>query len=254
MLVQPSKAFATFAAAAAGHSWRAGCPPASPGLFPPSGSPAGQIPAALRSWIQLSQVRDLALVLLNSIRFLSAHSPSPPRSSRRVAFPSRACTSPLSLGSSAKFTRVHLIPSSRSLTKTLDGVDPLVTGRQFEKEPFPPRSGYGPFSIRCRHRLSRPRHLSAPRRRLWGTASKALRHPGRNVHCSPHTNPAVYFVIEGDEVCQAQLALESALAFPSHVLLLTCDGPRWIHSTTFPGTEVGLMGPYFPGSSFQPFL
>ena len=46
-----------------------------------------------------------------------------------------------------------------------------------------------------------------------------------NVHHSPHINQAGYFVIEGDEVCQAQFALgESILAFPNHMLHTTCGG------------------------------
>jgi len=48
-----------------------------------------------------------------------------------------------------------------------------------------------------------------------------------NVHCSPHISQGGYFVAEGNQVCQAQFALgESMLAFPKHVLHLTCDSPR----------------------------
>lgn len=46
-----------------------------------------------------------------------------------------------------------------------------------------------------------------------------------SVHCLLHVNNVSYFVLEGDRVCQAQLALgESMLAFPSHVLHLASNG------------------------------
>ena len=45
-----------------------------------------------------------------------------------------------------------------------------------------------------------------------------------NVHRLPHINQAGYFVIEGNQVCQALFALgESVLTFPNYVLHLTCD-------------------------------
>lgn len=48
---------------------------------------------------------------------------------------------------------------------------------------------------------------------------------GDSVHYLLHINKVGYFVLESDPVCHAQLALgESMLAFPNHVLHLTCDG------------------------------
>lgn len=70
----------------------------------------------------------------------------------------------------------------------------------------------------------------------------------------PHQQ-ADYFVIESNQMCQAHSDLgESLLAFPTHVLHLTCDSPRRIHSITFPETKVRLMHLKFPRPSFQPSL
>lgn len=45
-----------------------------------------------------------------------------------------------------------------------------------------------------------------------------------NIHCSSHINQAGYFIVEGNQVCQAPFALgESMLAFPDGVFDLTCD-------------------------------
>ena len=68
-------------------------------------------------WIMFCQVQVLTFSLLNFIRLLLAHSSSLSRSSCRVALPSEASTSLLTLISLAKFIRVHLVPSSRSLMK-----------------------------------------------------------------------------------------------------------------------------------------
>lgn len=46
-----------------------------------------------------------------------------------------------------------------------------------------------------------------------------------SVHYLIHMNKVGYFVAEGDQVCQAQLALgESMLAFPNQVLPLISNG------------------------------
>lgn len=47
-----------------------------------------------------------------------------------------------------------------------------------------------------------------------------------NVHRSPNINKAGYFVIDSDQVCQAQLAPCESTAIPNHVLQLTGDCPQ----------------------------
>lgn len=76
-----------------------------------------------------------------------------------------------------------------------------------------------------------------------------------NVHHLPHINQASYFVIKGDHVCQAQVALgESMLALPNLVLFLTCDGPQEDVFRNFPRDRNKTDALKFPESFFNPFL
>lgn len=198
---------------------------------------------------------------------MSAHTPSPSRSSCSVTFPSKELTSLLSLVSLSNFIRIHLMPLSRSLMKVVNrfrpSIDlwktPLVAGCQFEKELF--TTTLCAISQPVPYPLHRPLVQTITHVSLGGGHGKpyqSLRETQvDNVHWSPPSPATASTRITAStkqvtlsqkanlllQVCQAWLALgESVLAFPNHVLHLTCDSPQKDLFHHFPETEKRLKG------------
>lgn len=107
---------------------------------------------------------------------------------------------------------------------------PLVTGRHLEQERFATTLWMQLVSQFPAHRTNHLPRLTCQflQEEAVGNCIQSL---GQiqvdNVHCLPHINQAGYLVVEDDQVCQARFTLgESVLAFPNHVLHLSCSSPQ----------------------------
>lgn len=92
-------------------------PPGSPGPFPQSCFPATKISD---SWIMFSHIQDLVLVFAEPAKALISPLFQPIQNFLQGGSPFFRLTSPLSLTPSAKFTRAHQVPPSRSLMMVLN--------------------------------------------------------------------------------------------------------------------------------------
>lgn len=194
---------------------------------------------AIYSWIHLA----LYLFLLNFIRFLLAHCFRQFKFSCKVILLSAVSISPLILVSSANFIRLLLIPASRSLTKILialglivipEGPHLCLAARLTNNYLLLPVGQFPTDHTDCVS-ISQGGDCGGSHLEPW-------RSPSRQCQLLALRQPSKLVCVEGDWDCQAQFGPgEFLLAFPNHLLCLTCNSSQEGLFQNFPEIRVRLI-------------
>ena len=169
-------------------------------------------------------VGALHLPLLILIRFLSTQLSSLSRSHWMAAQPSGVSTTPPNFVSSANLLRVHSIPSSRLLMKTLNKIKPTTSAWDTASYRLPTRLHHSSQHTELCQSVSSQSttHLACTSYAyVWGYYGSAKSSAGvwvDNIHWPPLTYPVNHDILKDYQIGQAWFALgESMLITPDNL-------------------------------------